>query len=244
MDDITKYLLAASVAFILLVQIIRILVDPAKYKEKHALGAVRRAFLRAADTKESTNLMPYRYYINWARFFNIYTLNLRLDGPARFVQLRGLWDIDEPSYRLQTAGEWKPMGDSASGLSGSLFFQSQPDGNLLLKSLAREFEVQFLHEHFLPAYFDFANKNPKTLINKILDVVCSFEQRVVRSTPSCYLVLENVASDKEDDWEMFDLKPTTYLEVSAGPSHSIQRLTLALLSPSVTSCPSSFTHPG
>ncbi|KAH7103858.1 hypothetical protein BKA62DRAFT_694869 [Auriculariales sp. MPI-PUGE-AT-0066] len=174
-------------------------VDPAKQQQHAALSAVRRAFQRATTTKESSQLVPYKYHIHWPHLFSIYAIRLKLDAPARFAQLRSLWGIDETSYHDETLGDWSPMGDSASGLSGSLFFRSEPEGHLLIKSLGREFEVTFLHQHFLPAYFDFVHSNPQTLINRILDVLYSFELRVFSTAPG-------------SDWEMFDLKPTTYLE--------------------------------
>lgn len=218
MNDTIRYALYALVAALVLHRLALLALDPAAYTQRATLSAVRRAFRRAADIKESSELLPYSYYIHWPHFWNIYAVRLRTNAPARFVQLRSAWGVDEIAYRHEVLGEWKTMGDSASGLSGSLFFRSQPQGHFLLKSLNREFEVRFLHEHFLRSYFDFALANPKSLINKIMDVLCSFERRAWGVTPSNYLVLENIAADKGDGWEMFDLKPTTYLEVSMSPS--------------------------
>jgi hypothetical protein len=75
---------------------------------------------------------------------------------------------------LQMLGKWGSFG--SVGLSGSMFFHSS-DRHYLLKSLGRTFENRFLHEHFLPAYFDYVRVNSHTLINKIFDVLYSFEYR-------------------------------------------------------------------
>jgi hypothetical protein len=187
------------------------LMNPARSKQEAALSAVRRTFQRDGGSTSNT-LIPYTYYIYWPRLFNLFALKLRLGAPARFAELREVWGIDQSSYHDETLGDWKQMGESASGLSGSLFYRSASNSSLLLKSLNRDFEIQFLHQHFLPVYFDFVKQNPNTLINKVLDVLCSFERRVWSRTPSQFLVLENIASDKDDEWETFDLKPTTYLE--------------------------------
>jgi hypothetical protein len=123
-----------------------------------------------------------------------------------------MWNVDEEEYRRETLGKWSSLG--TVGLSGSLFFHSE-DNHFLLKSLGRTFENHFLHTHFLPAYFDYALANPGTMINKVFDALYSFDHRFgewIKASPSHYLVLDNIAFDKKDDWEMFDLKPTAYLE--------------------------------
>jgi hypothetical protein len=71
------------------------------------------------------------------------------------------------------------------------------------------------HEHFLPSYFDYIRLTPDTLINKIFDVLYSFDRRLgefLRASPSHYIVIENIAWDKTDEWVLYDLKPPTYLE--------------------------------
>lgn len=57
-----------------------------------------------------------------------------------------------------------------------MFFHST-DQKLLLKSLGRKFENSFLHQHFLPEYFNYAKEHPDTLINKIYEVLYSFDHR-------------------------------------------------------------------
>jgi hypothetical protein len=57
--------------------------------------------------------------------------------------------------------------------------------------------------------------HPQSYINKLTDVLYSFDRRLgetLKASPSHYIVIENIASDKQDDWEMYDLKPPTYLE--------------------------------
>lgn len=129
----------------------------------------------------------------------------------------------------QTQGEWESFG--SVGLSGSMFFQTV-DRRLLLKSIGRTFENRFLHQHFLPQYFDHVKKHPDTLINKLFDVMYSFDhrfggwikcviistftvvvpERLRRASPSHYIVIENISAGKTDEWEIYDLKPTGYLE--------------------------------
>jgi hypothetical protein len=112
-----------------------------------------------------------------------------------------------------------------------MFFRSEQH-HYLLKSLGRQFENHFLvcwfhsfppspahshiqHEHYLPAYFDYIQLTPDTLINKIFDVLYSFDRRLgetLRMSPSHYIVIENIAHDKTEDWILYDLKPPTYLE--------------------------------
>ncbi|KAH9932564.1 uncharacterized protein B0H18DRAFT_986249, partial [Fomitopsis serialis] len=110
----------------------------------------------------------------------------------------------------QCLGRWESY--SSAGLSGSMFFRSSSK-RYLLKSLGRAFENRFLHEHFLPRYFEFAKAHPDSLIHKIYDVLYSMERRFgeyLRLSPNHYIVIENIAYGKRDDWEIFDLKPTNY----------------------------------
>ena len=96
-----------------------------------------------------------------------------------------------------------------------MFFHSA-NGRYLLKSLGRTFENRFLHEHFLPKYFEFVMSHPHSLIHKIYDVLYSMERRFgewMQLSPNHYIVIENLTYGKQDDWETFDLKPTSYLEV-------------------------------
>ena len=112
-----------------------------------------------------------------------------------------------------------------------MFFHSV-DHKLLLKSLGRTFENRFLHQHFLPKYFDYVKEHPDTLINKLFDVLYTFDHRIggwikcvfisestvlvserlLRASPSHYIVIENISAGKTDEWEIYDLKPTGYLE--------------------------------
>ena len=96
-----------------------------------------------------------------------------------------------------------------------MFFRSAHD-RYLLKSLGRTFENRFLHEHFLPKYIEFVRSHPDSLIHKIYDVLYSMERRFgewMKLSPNHYIVIENLTYGKQDDWETFDLKPTSYLEV-------------------------------
>lgn len=95
-----------------------------------------------------------------------------------------------------------------------MFFRSSSK-RYLLKSLGRAFENRFLHEHFLPQYFEFVRAHPDSLIHNIYDALYSIERRFgecLRPSPNHYIVIENIAYGKRDDWETFDLKPTSYLE--------------------------------
>ena len=67
------------------------------------------------------------------------------------------------------------MGDM--GLSGSMFFKSH-ESHYIAKSLGRTFENRFLHEKFILKYFEYIRKHPDTLLNKIYDVLYSFDRRL------------------------------------------------------------------
>jgi hypothetical protein len=77
--------------------------------------------------------------------------------------------------------------------------------------------------------------HPDTLLNKLVDVLYSFDRRIGEylrcapiptpaaprgavltrprsASPSHYIVIENIAAEKTDGWELFDLKPPDYLE--------------------------------
>ncbi|KZV92301.1 SAICAR synthase-like protein [Exidia glandulosa HHB12029] len=215
MDDFTRNILIGLLVLIVAHQIsFRFLIDPSKYRERVTIRAAHRAF---HDDKPDRRhppdaLLPYRTNFNWDRALNLYDLKLRRDAPAKFAELRRIWAIDEEEYKREVQGEWSTFGEAA-GLSGSLFFHST-NKHYLLKSLGRAFENRFLHEYFLPAYFDYVRENPGTLLNRVLDVLCSFDWRLGDGwlSPSHFLVLENIAREKEDDWETLDLKPMEYLE--------------------------------
>lgn len=192
----------------------KLLLSPAKYKEAVTLRAAHDAFKEdvGSDGVKAKELVPYKRRWVPGRLMNLYAMKLHRNAPVRFQELRRMWGVDEEEYKRETLGKWSSLG--TVGLSGSLFFHSD-DNHFLLKSLGRTFENHFLHAHFLPAYFDYVKENPRTMINKIFDMLYSFDHRIgewIKASPSHYIILENIAFDKKDDWEMFDLKPTSYVE--------------------------------
>ncbi|KAH9839007.1 uncharacterized protein C8Q71DRAFT_747116 [Rhodofomes roseus] len=184
---------------------------PVKYKEKTTLVAAHNAF-KEDEYKLPKGLAPYRHKTNLRRLLSLYDVELHRDAPQKFSELRRIWDVDEEDYVRECLGRWESFG--TAGLSGSMFFHSS-NKQYMLKSLGRAFETRFLHEHFLPRYFEFVKSHPDSLIHKIYDVLYTMDRRLgecLRLSPNHYIIIENIAYGKQDDWETFDLKPTNYLE--------------------------------
>lgn len=69
----------------------------------------------------------------------------------------------------------------------------------------------------MTAYLEYVTRNPDTLLNKVYDVLYSFDRRLgdaLGVSPSHYLVLENIKHGLPEGSVIFDVKPSNYTEVN------------------------------
>ncbi|KAI0122387.1 SAICAR synthase-like protein [Daldinia grandis] len=162
------------------------------------------------------------------RLFYMYWLSFRLVREDLFKSLRGVWMINEDSYKAsfnarkqvgkKKKGVLMPMGDM--GYSGSTFFRTN-DGAYLVKSVPRHFEHDFFKNDMLIPYADHMRVNRSSLLVRITNFLESTHKTVgtlLGLAPSHHIVMENILYGQDrkpldgpnPKWESWDLKPTSY----------------------------------
>ncbi|KAF3067269.1 putative phosphatidylinositol-4-phosphate 5-kinase core protein [Daldinia childiae] len=162
------------------------------------------------------------------RLFYLYWLSFRLVREDLFKPLRGIWMINEDSYKAsfnvrkqidkKNKGVLIPMGDM--GYSGSTFFCTN-DGAYLVKSVPRHFEHDFFKNDMLIPYTDHMRVNRSSLLVHITNFLESTHRTIgtlLGLAPSHHIVMENILYGQDQEpqdgpkpkWESWDLKPTSY----------------------------------
>jgi hypothetical protein len=88
----------------------------------------------------------------------------------------------------------------------------------LIKSLPRRFEYKFFEDDLIRPYYDHMQAHSNSLLVRITDFLTSSTPslgNLIGVTPSRHVVMENIlygkeSSDKKEEWETYDLKPTSY----------------------------------
>ncbi|KAI0849430.1 SAICAR synthase-like protein [Daldinia vernicosa] len=159
------------------------------------------------------------------RLFHIYWLSFRLVREDLFSLLRGVWMINEDSYkasfnvRKQMDKKNKgliliPMGDM--GYSGSTFFRTH-DNAYVVKSIPRHFEHDFFKNELLIPYADHMRVNRSSLLVRITNFLESTHKTIgtlLGLAPDHHIVMENILYGQDQvpnsKWESWDLKPISY----------------------------------
>ncbi|KAK4225184.1 hypothetical protein QBC38DRAFT_270182 [Podospora fimiseda] len=195
--------------------IVRIIVQPS------VNGAQKRS-----ESKNSFALI----WTLFSAFFALYQLVLCKIRPADFSNLRREhWKLSDNDYidsfqpphngeggKLQDG--LKAIGDM--GFSGSTFYSTR-DQKFLVKSIPRHSEHSFFRDDLLTPYVQYMATNPKSLLVRICDFLGPSYAvslgRILRLAPSHHIVMENIMYGREkakdsqqEDWEDWDLKPTSY----------------------------------
>lgn len=115
----------------------------------------------------------------------------------------------------------KPLANL--GLSGSAFFHTAgPSSNagLIIKSINRAFEYEFLHETLLPAYVAYLEKTngASSLLSRVTDVLWNADRSLgnfLRIRPKHYMILVDILGDLStiEGAKKWDLKPSGFFEV-------------------------------
>lgn len=107
---------------------------------------------------------------------------------------------------------------SNMGLSGSTFFHtashaSEGTAGLLVKSINRAFEYEFLHTTLLQAYLSYYEKEGRSgnsLLSRIVDVIWCADATLggmLRLTPRHYMIMVDIIGNILEGARKWDLKP-------------------------------------
>ena len=112
------------------------------------------------------------------------------------------------------------------GLSGSIFFRTSnrngksASAGLIVKSINRAFEYEFMHERLLSAYISHMEEPPgmDSLLTRITDIIWSADTSLgslLNVSPRHYMVMVDVLGDLEtiEGAQKWDLKPRSFFEV-------------------------------
>ena len=156
---------------------------------------------------------------NRAELFSLYHARFRRAAPLLFHTLRSdCYRLCESHYQQQFAQSLRPV--DGLGFSGSLFFYTH-DKSLIIKSVGRQFEYQFLYEKMLDSFASYCSttdsQGQPTLLCQITDVLASFDYRLgdwLGISPSHYVVMANVLEglDTARGCRKWDLKPQSFFE--------------------------------
>ncbi|KAG8862836.1 hypothetical protein FRC20_011049 [Serendipita sp. 405] len=204
------------------------------YSKDHRISITADSVIRALKRDlelDTTNTGSSNTDWDWSRPFQtrwrftklplIYMTHLERAAPTAFQQLRNQhFDISNKLYLQCLTSPLKPL--SNLGLSGSTFFHTDgPSSNcgLLVKSINRAFEYEFMHEELLPAYLQYIEENPgaDTLLTRITDVLWSADLtlgQALNVSPRHYMVMVDVLGDIKaiEDAKKWDLKPSGFFE--------------------------------
>jgi hypothetical protein len=150
-------------------------------------------------------------------------VHLARAAPTAFASLRREhFEISDEEYLKVVSLPLKSL--SGLGLSGSTFFHTTgPASNagLLIKSINRAFEYEFLHEELLPAYIEYMEEHPgsDSLLTRITDVIWSADMTLgafLNISPRHYMIMVDILGDlsEVEGAAKWDLKPTGFFEVS------------------------------
>jgi hypothetical protein len=111
---------------------------------------------------------------------------------------------------------------SSWGLSGSEFLSSD-DHKRIIKSIGRRFERRFLLHDFLPAYYNYVDEYPDSMICQVTDVLKNSQLClgiIFGLVPRAYMVMKNLLEglpqgeqeQEEAGVKVLDLKPMDFFE--------------------------------
>jgi hypothetical protein len=158
------------------------------------------------------------------------TIHLERAAPSAFATIRREdFNISDDVYSRAISSPLKPL--SNLGLSGSAFFhttESSPNANgnagLIVKSINRAFEYEFLHEQLLPSYIKYLEetKGPNSLLSRITDVLWGADRSLgdfMGIRPKHYMILVDILGDLSviGGAKKWDLKPSGFFEVRSNP---------------------------
>ncbi|PVF99483.1 SAICAR synthase-like protein [Serendipita vermifera] len=204
-----------------------------EYRTELTAGCISRSLKRASSSERREVKKADRGSDEWdwntplrpkwhvTKLFLIYMVHLARAAPSAFSKLRKEhFEISDEKYFEIISPPLKPL--SGLGLSGSTFFHTGgPTSNagLLIKSINRAFEYEFLHAELLPAYIQYMEEHPgaDSLLTRITDVIWSADMTLgalLKISPRHYMVMVDILGDLSEieGAEKWDLKPTGFFE--------------------------------
>ncbi|CAG7853017.1 SubName: Full=Uncharacterized protein {ECO:0000313/EMBL:CCA70892.1} [Serendipita indica DSM 11827] len=180
-----------------------------------------RREIKRADREQWDWGLPLKTKWRLTKMPLIYMVHLQRAAPLEFARLREEhFSITDESYRAVTASSLKSL--SNLGLSGSAFFHTEgPSTNagLIIKSINRAFEYEFMHETLLPRYIEYIEARPgaDSLLTRITDVLFCADLSLgeaLNVSPRHYMVMVDVLGDLKavKGAQKWDLKPSGFFE--------------------------------